>query len=80
MIKKWFAMKKKEYEFKTMFYTYGIAFMKEKANLMKTLQNLYESCKEVPASELRDVFMEKLAQIIHERVSSENSECMTKLN
>ncbi len=65
MIKKWFQMKKKEFEFKTMFYAAGIKFFNEKADVMKTVQNLYESCKDVPVTELRDKFIEELAGLAH---------------
>lgn len=67
MIKKWFNMKKKEIEFKTMLYTCGIKFFNEKADVMKTIQNLYESCKDVPVTELRDKFIEELAALAHEQ-------------
>ena len=71
MIKKWFNMKKKEIEFKTMLYTCGITFMNEKAGVMKTAQNLYESCKDVPVTELRDKFIEELAALAHEQAVKE---------
>ena len=71
MIKKWFKMKKKEIEFKTMLYTYGVTFMNEKAGVMKTAQNLYESCKDVPVTELRDKFIEELAALAHEQAEKE---------
>lgn len=71
MIKKWFQMKKKEFEFKTMFYTTGIKFFNEKADVMKTIQNLYESCKDVPVTELRDKFIEELAALAHEQAVKE---------
>lgn len=71
MIKKWFQMKKKEFEFKTMFYTTGIKFFNEKADVMKTIQNLYESCKDVHVTELRDKFIEELAALAHEQAVKE---------
>lgn len=71
MIKKWFQMKKKEFEFKTMFYTAGIKFFNEKADVMKTIQHLYESCKDVPVTELRDKFIEELAALAHEQAVKE---------
>lgn len=71
MIKKWFQMKKKEFEFKAMFYTAGIKFFNEKADVMKTIQNLYESCKDVPVTELRDKFIEELATLAHAQAVKE---------
>ena len=66
MVRKWFAMKKKEIEFKTKFYTFGIKFMDEKEEFMKTVWNVYESCKETSIPELRDKFIEELATLAHE--------------
>lgn len=71
MIGKWFGMKKKEIEFRTKFYTYGIKFMDEKEDFVKAVWNVYESCKETPILELRDKFIEELAVLAHEAGTKE---------
>ena len=70
-IKMWFVMKKKEIEFKWMFYTYGVKFMDEKEDFVKAVWNVYESCKETPILELRDKFIEELAVLAHEAGTKE---------
>lgn len=71
MVGKWFGMKKKEIEFKTKFYTLGIKFMDEKEEIVKTVWNVYESCKETPIPELRDKFIEEFAALAHEAGTKE---------
>lgn len=73
-IKMWFAMKKKEIEFKFMFYAYGIKFMDEKEELAKTVWNVYESMKNTPVNELREKFIHELASLAHEQAQKEKEQ------
>ena len=70
-IKMWFAMKKKEIEFKFMFYTYGVKFMDEKEDIVKSIWNIYEVTKETPITELRDKFIYEIAVLAHEQAQKE---------
>lgn len=70
-IKMWFTMKKKEIEFKLMVYTYGIKFMDEKADIVKSVWNIYEAIKETPMPELREKFIAELAGLAHEQAQKE---------
>lgn len=71
IIKMWFFMKKKEIEFKLMLYTYGIKFMDEKSDLVKTAWKVYESIKDLSMDELRDRFIEELASLAHQQAQTE---------
>lgn len=64
-------MKKKEIEFKLMLYTYGIKFMDEKSDLVKTAWKVYESIKDLSMDELRDRFIEELASLAHQQAQTE---------
>ena len=70
-IKMWFAMKKKEIEFKFMFYTYGVKFMDEKEDIMKSIWNIHDAIKETPMTELRDKFIYEIAVLAHEQAKKE---------
>lgn len=76
MVGKWFGMKKKEMEFKTKFYTYGIKFMDEKEDFVKAVWNVFESCKDTPVLELRDKFIEELAVLAHEEGMKKKRTCI----
>lgn len=73
-IKMWFAMKKKEIEFKWMAYTYGVKFMDEKADIVKSIWNIYEATKETPMTELRDKFIYEIAVLAHEQAQKEKTD------
>jgi hypothetical protein len=70
----WFAMKKKEIEFKLMVYTYGIKFMDEKESIIKTAWNIYETMKNTPVNELREKFIYELATLAHEQAQKEKEQ------
>lgn len=74
LFKMWFEMKKKEIEFKLMFYTYGIKFMDERGNLVKIAWKVYESIKDTPIPELRDQFIVELANLAHEQAQKESTQ------
>ena len=62
---RYFKMKKKEIALKLAFYSFIEEFANEKEDIIITIKNLYLALKDVPINELQDVFMEKLAEIIH---------------
>lgn len=65
-------MKKKEWKIKTMFYGVIAAVADNQKEIAKLLQNLYVALKDVPADKLREEFIHKLAEIIHEEGSGKN--------
>lgn len=79
-IKMWFAMKKKEIEFKWMAYTYGVKFMDEKEDIVKSIWNIYEVVKETPITELRDKFIYEIAVLAHEQAQKERQKEKTDVN
>jgi hypothetical protein len=58
-------MKRKEYKIKLELYTAVENVLNEKQDIIDTVKNLYLSIKDIPMEELRDTFIEKLAEIIH---------------
>ena len=79
-IKMWIAMKKKEIEFKLMAYTYGIRFMDEKEDLIKSLWNIYEVMKKTPMNELQDRFIIEMASLAHEQAQKERQKEKEEMN
>lgn len=73
-IKMWFLMKKREIEFKLMFYTYGVKLMDEKEDIVKSVWNIYEVMKETPVTELREKFIHELANLAHEQAQKEKND------
>lgn len=61
----YFKMKRKEHKIKLELYTAVENVLNEKKDIVDTIKNLYLSVKDVPMEELRDTFIEKLAEIIH---------------
>ena len=73
-IKMWISMKKKEIEFKLMLYTYGIKFMDEKSDLIKSIWKIYDITKSTPVSDLREQFVYELASLAHEQAQKEKND------
>lgn len=61
----YFRMKRKEHKIKLELYTAIESVLNEKKDIINTVKNLYLSVKDVPMEELRVIFIEKLAEIIH---------------
>lgn len=59
-------MKKNEWKVKAMFYGTIAALMEQQKDILKVLQKMYVSFKDVPAEELRNELISKLAEMIHE--------------
>lgn len=62
----YFKMKIKEHRIKLALYSSIEEIMNEKSDIVTTVKNLYLVLKDTPVDELRDTFIEKLAEIIHE--------------
>lgn len=71
-------MKIKEHKIKLALYSSIEEIMNEKEDVIALIKNLYLVLKDTPVNELRDVFMEKLAEIIHKEVQETNNERIGK--
>ena len=74
----YFKMKIKEHKIKLSLYSSIEEIMNEKEDVIALIKNLYLVLKDTPVNELRDVFMEKLAEIIHKEVQETNNERIGK--
>lgn len=74
----YFKMKIKEHKIKLALYSSIEEIMNEKEDVITLIKNLYLVLKDTPVNELRDVFMEKLAEIIHKEVQGTNNERIDK--
>lgn len=59
-------MKKNEWKIKAMFYSAIATLIENQKELLELIQKMYSALKDVPADELREDFISKLAEIIHE--------------
>ncbi|WP_342756434.1 hypothetical protein [Kineothrix sedimenti] len=57
---KYFKMKKKEIELKTLLYSYALNFVKEKEDILKVFVNLVTALKDVPPEELQEKLIEQI--------------------
>lgn len=79
MIRNWFIMKKKEITLKITLYTVIEKVISEQKDIATLLSNLYVSLKDVPFDQLKDEFLGKLAEIIHNQTHTEyNAETSSK--
>ena len=73
MIRNWFIMKKKEIALKLTLYTAIEKVIAEQKDIITLLSNLYMSLRDVPFDQLKDEFLGKLAEIIHEQAETERN-------
>ena len=73
MIKNWFIMKKKEITLKITLYTAIEKVIAEQKDITTLLSNLFTVLKDVPLNELKDEFLGKLAEIIHDQVEADRN-------
>ncbi len=59
---KYFKMKEKEIELKTLLYSYALNFVKEKEDIIKVLTNLVTALKDVPPEELQEKLIEQIVR------------------
>lgn len=62
----YFRMKINEWKLKNAIYSGVLGFMNNKKTIFDTLKNLFDSVKGMTGEELRDAFIGRLAEIIHE--------------
>ena len=73
MIRNWIVMKKKEITLKVKLYTVIEGFITEQKDITTLLSNLFTVLKDVPLNELKDEFIGKLAEIIHDQAEAERN-------
>lgn len=62
----YFKMKRKQWKIKNALYSGILNFMENKSEIIKTVKKLFDSVKDMSVEEIRDEFIGKLAEIIHE--------------
>lgn len=62
----YFKMKKNEWKVKAMFYGIITALVDNQKDILNLLQKMYIALKDIPAEDLQNEFISKLAEIIHE--------------
>lgn len=79
MIRNWFTMKKKEIALKITLYTIIEKLITEQKDITALLSNLYTALKDVPLDQLKDEFLGKLAEIIHDQAeAARNAKIISK--
>lgn len=63
----YFRMKKNEWKIKNIVYKMILSFIDEKSNMVDLLKKLYITLKDVPIDDLREEFVSKLVEIVHEK-------------
>ena len=62
----YFKMKKNEWKIRNTIYNSILSVMESKKDIVNTAKKLFDSVKDMSAEDLRDEFIGKLAEIIHE--------------
>lgn len=70
---RYFIMKKKEIELKLKLYTFLLAFIHSKEEIIELISKLTVVLQDVPADEFRNQLIESLAELIHEQNLKEDS-------
>lgn len=66
MLKNYITMKKNEWKIKNAIYNSILGFMKNKQDIVNTAKKLFDSVKDMSGDEIRNEFIGKLAEIVHE--------------
>ena len=62
----YFKMKKNEWKIRNAVYNSILDFMENKKDIVNTAKKLFDSVKDMSAEDIRDEFIGKLAEIVHE--------------
>lgn len=62
----YFKMKKNEWKIRNAVYNSIIGFTENKNDIINTVKKLFDSVKDMSAEEIKDEFIGKLADIVHE--------------
>ena len=74
----YFKMKKNEWKIRNAIYNSILGFIENKKDIVNTAKKLFDSVKGMSGDELRDEFIEKLAEIIYEDGKKNRSDKETK--
>lgn len=69
----YFKMKKNQWKIRNAIYNSILGFMKNKKDIINTAKKLYDSVKDMSAEDIRDEFIGKLAEIVHEESKRERN-------
>ncbi|MCM1059622.1 MAG: hypothetical protein NC452_04950 [Eubacterium sp.] len=67
----YFKMKKNEWKIRNAIHDSILGFMENSKDIVNIAKKLFDSVKDMPAEEIRDEFIGKLAEIIHEENNKE---------
>lgn len=70
---KYIKMKIKEIELKLMLYTYILGFMKNKESLIKMTISLVNELATTPTDEIKNTFINRVAELVHEQTEKERN-------
>ncbi|MBD5115628.1 MAG: hypothetical protein HDT46_10620 [Ruminococcaceae bacterium] len=76
----YFKMKKMQWRVKIALYDAVLGFMDNKRDIMNTAKKLFDSVKDVPAEDIRDEFIGKLAEIVHEEAEANKINSKAKMS
>lgn len=62
----YFKMKKNEWKIRNAMYNCILDFMENKKDIVNTAKKLFDCVKDMSAEDIRDEFIGKLAEIVHE--------------
>lgn len=69
MLREYFRMLKNKWKIKAIFYKTIANVIDNHKDILELAQNLFVSLKDIPADQLRDEFISKLAEIVHKENS-----------
>ena len=62
----YFKMKKNEWKIKSAIYNSILGLMENKQEIVNTAKKLFDSVKDMSTEDIRDEFIGKIAEIVHE--------------
>lgn len=74
MIRKWFQVKKMELEVKLAFYSAITGILKEQADTIQLISNLYTSLKDTPPENMQKMLLEAIAGFAHEQAVKQRTQ------
>ena len=66
MLINWYRAKKNEFKVKAMFYGAIVGIIENQKSIIEMIQALFAELKDVPAEQLKDELINKVAELVHE--------------
>jgi len=66
MIKNYIMMKRNEWKIKATLFGIVATIIDNQKDILEIMQKMYSTFKDIPAEELKDEFISKMVEIIHE--------------